>query len=129
MFVGWGNQPYLSEYSRSGKLLFEGEYPGPDLSYRATVGQWVGLPLTCPRARPPAGARHDGVRELERRHQGDRLAGARAATIGGQMKVLVARQPKCGFETSIDGALGLRQLRGPGADSGGHVLGTSTAFR
>ena len=51
VFVGWGSEPYFSEYSRSGRLLFEGELPGPDLTYRATLEQWEGLPLT-----PPAGA-------------------------------------------------------------------------
>ncbi len=39
----------------SGKLLFEGELPGPDLSYRATVERWVGEPLS-----PPAGAARSG---------------------------------------------------------------------
>src|ERR1039458_4605971 len=55
VFVGWGSEPYFSEYSRSGKLLFEGEFPRPDLTYRATVEQWVGLPLS-----PPPGARSGG---------------------------------------------------------------------
>src|SRR2546423_15080221 len=46
--VGWGNEPSFSEYSRSGRLLYEAELPGPDLTYRATLQQWVGLPLTRP---------------------------------------------------------------------------------
>src|SRR4029077_11882808 len=36
VFVGWGNEPYFSEYSRSGRLLFEGELPGSNVTYRAT---------------------------------------------------------------------------------------------
>src|SRR5204863_196828 len=57
-FVGWGNEPYFSEYSRSGKLLYEAELPGPDLTYRATLQRWAGLPLW-----PPTGAarRHAGA--------------------------------------------------------------------
>jgi hypothetical protein len=51
VFVGWGSEPYLSEYSRSGKLLLDGYFPGSDLSYRALVEPWVGLPLS-----PPSGA-------------------------------------------------------------------------
>ncbi len=51
VLVGWGSEPYFTEYSRSGKLLAEGELPGPDLTYRATLEQWAGLPFT-----PPAGA-------------------------------------------------------------------------
>ena len=48
VFVGWGSEPYFSEYSRSGRLLFEGKFPEPNLSYRATLEQWVGLPLSAP---------------------------------------------------------------------------------
>ncbi len=48
VFVGWGAEPYFSEFSRSGKLLFEGEFPRPDLSYRTTIAPWVGLPLSAP---------------------------------------------------------------------------------
>ena len=48
VFVGWGSEPYLSEYSRSGQLLFEGELPGPDVTYRAMIEPWVGLPLSRP---------------------------------------------------------------------------------
>jgi EmrB/QacA subfamily drug resistance transporter len=50
VLVGWGSEPYFSEFARGGKLLAEGELPGPDLTYRATLEQWTGLPLT-----PPAG--------------------------------------------------------------------------
>jgi EmrB/QacA subfamily drug resistance transporter len=58
VLVGWGSEPYFTEYSRSGKLLAEGELPGPDLTYRATLEQWSGQPLT-----PPAGgARTTGGR-------------------------------------------------------------------
>ena len=75
-FVGWGSESYFSEYSRSGQQLLEGNFPGPDLSYRETLDQWVGLPLSA-----PAGAARESewqdhsVRELERRHPGRLLEG------------------------------------------------------
>jgi hypothetical protein len=47
--VGWGALPFVSEYARSGKLLLDGVLPAPDLSYRARLGRWVGLP-----SQPPA---------------------------------------------------------------------------
>ena len=47
-FVGWGSEPYFSEYGPSGKLLLEGSFPGSDLSYRSTLEQWVGEPLSSP---------------------------------------------------------------------------------
>ena len=76
--VGWGSAPYLSEFNAQGQLLLDGVFPGPDLSYRAQVEPWVGLPLY-----PPAGAARSkrwqdhGVRELERRHRAHLLEGSR----------------------------------------------------
>ena len=43
-FVGWGSEPNFSEYTSSGKLLLDASFPSPDLSYRATVASWAGLP-------------------------------------------------------------------------------------
>src|SRR5277367_2583820 len=74
-FVGWGSSPYLSEFTASGKVLLDGVLPGSDLSYRATVARAPAL--TARRRRPPSGRAHHGVRELERRHPGRRLDGAR----------------------------------------------------
>jgi hypothetical protein len=48
VFVGWGQLPYFTEYTASGKLLYEGVLPGPDGSYRAYRAPWVGLPPTRP---------------------------------------------------------------------------------
>ena len=54
----------------------KGNCPGPDLTYRATLEQWVGEPLTAARGRRPPDRRQDhGVRELERRHAGRVLEG------------------------------------------------------
>ncbi len=49
--VGWGSQPYFSEFTPDGKTVFDARLPGPDLSYRVYSGSWVGRPLS-----PPAGA-------------------------------------------------------------------------
>ena len=58
VFVGWGSQPYFSEYSPSGQLLMDASLPSPDLSYRATLDDWVGLPEF-----PPKGAARTGAGE------------------------------------------------------------------
>ena len=50
-FVGWGSANYLSEFSSSGEMLLDGVLPYPDISYRAEVAPWVGMPTY-----PPAGA-------------------------------------------------------------------------
>lgn len=46
-FVGWGEQPYFSEYASEGQLLFVGEL-SPQGSYRAYRFPWVGRPAGAP---------------------------------------------------------------------------------
>jgi hypothetical protein len=47
-FVSWGEQPYFSEYSESGKLLFDAHLLDPNPIYRALKFRWNGTPETLP---------------------------------------------------------------------------------
>jgi Arylsulfotransferase (ASST) len=47
-FVGWGEQPYMTEFSASGQTLFEAHIPSPGESYRAYTFPWTGTPATPP---------------------------------------------------------------------------------
>jgi EmrB/QacA subfamily drug resistance transporter len=127
VFVGWGSEPYFSEYDRSGKLLFEGQLPGPDLSYRATLQRWVGLPLSRPAGAARAGggrttvyASWNGATELA----SWRVLGASGA---GRLTAL-ASHARSGFETAIEvpSAFKRYQLQALAAD--GRVIGTSDPF-
>ena len=40
LFVGWGSLPYISEFSPSGKLLFNAEFPASISTYRAYRLPW-----------------------------------------------------------------------------------------
>ena len=40
LFVGWGSLPYISEFSPSGKLLFNAELPAGASTYRAYLLSW-----------------------------------------------------------------------------------------
>jgi hypothetical protein len=42
LFAGWGNLPYFSEFSPSGRLLFNAELPTGVNSYRAYRLPWPG---------------------------------------------------------------------------------------
>ncbi len=48
VFVGWGSGIYTSEYSRSGKLLFDATFGSSVNSYRAYLLKWKGEPATPP---------------------------------------------------------------------------------
>jgi Arylsulfotransferase (ASST) len=47
-FVGWGQQPYFSQYNAAGKLVFDGRFVGSNLSYRAYRFVWNATPATPP---------------------------------------------------------------------------------
>jgi hypothetical protein len=47
-FLGWGSEPYFSEFSKRGRLLFDVRFPGPVVSYRAYRFPWTGRPTDAP---------------------------------------------------------------------------------
>ncbi len=129
VFVGFGSEPYFAEYSQSGKLLFEGELPGPNLTYRATLEQWLGLPLSPPvgAARQAAGkttvyASWNGATEVVSwRVLAGHGAGAATPTV-------VATAARSGFETSIPVPRGYESFRVQALDADGRAIGTSRRF-
>jgi EmrB/QacA subfamily drug resistance transporter len=127
VFVGWGSEPYFSEYSRSGKLLFDGEFPWPDLTYRATLGQWVGLPLS-----PPVGAavQKDGKTTVYASWNGaTRLASWRVlAGAGAGRLTAVTTSAKAGFETAIPMPATYKSFEVQALDASGRVIGASLPF-
>jgi EmrB/QacA subfamily drug resistance transporter len=135
-FIGWGSAPYLSEYTTDGHLLLDAVLPHPDISYRATREQWVGLPLY-----PPAGAVRRGGGGAGGHAPGAtvyaswngatqvtgwRVLGGSSGSGGGL--VPVARAAKSGFETAIPvpGSYSAFQLQA--LDARGRVIGTSRRF-
>jgi hypothetical protein len=44
LFVGWGQQPYFSEFSSSGQLVFDARFTSNTSSYRAYKFAWSGQP-------------------------------------------------------------------------------------
>jgi EmrB/QacA subfamily drug resistance transporter len=123
-FVGWGSQPFFSEYSASGRLLLDGVFPGPDISYRARVEPWLGRPLY-----PPAGA-------VRRRHgQSIVYASWNGATEVAAWRILgaasagrlnrIATVAKQGFETAIPVPSSYTTFRVQALDARGKVIGIS----
>jgi EmrB/QacA subfamily drug resistance transporter len=127
VFVGFGSEPYFAEYSRSGRVLLEGEFPGANLSYRSTLEQWVGLPLT-----PPVGAARvvDGKTTVYASWNGAtevrswRVLGHSGA---GHASVL-ANVPRDGFETTIPISASASTFTLQALDASGRVIGTSRTF-
>jgi EmrB/QacA subfamily drug resistance transporter len=126
-FVGWGSEPSFSEYSRSGKSLLGAQLPGPDLTYRTTVGRWVGEPLS-----PPAGAalRRNGKTTVYASWNGaTRLAAWRVLGGHGASRLgVVARAVKSGFETPIAVGPGYTSFKVQALASDGRIIGASRLF-
>ena len=88
-FVGWGEQPYFSEYNSKGKLLFDARFADRNISYRTYRFDWNGYPKTRPAvAASNSGNDDHGVRELERGDRREALAGP------GRREFELARRPR-----------------------------------
>jgi hypothetical protein len=128
VFVGWGAWPYVSEFSKSGKLLFDayfgdGKTPPQDAdSYRAYRFPWHGRPKDKPVivvADDTAYVSWNGATEVARWRV---LSGASA----GKLKPL-ATVAKNGFETPIRLRKSAAFYAVQALDRNGKVLGRSAA--
>jgi Arylsulfotransferase (ASST) len=125
--ISWGNQPFFSEQSKTGKTLLDAVWPKPDLNYRTYVQKWVGIPYF-----PPSGAvRNNGSRAtIYASWDGDTQVVSWRVLAGSSAKSLkaVATAAKTGFETTIPLTGSFKAYKVQALDSHHHVLGTSSAF-
>jgi hypothetical protein len=129
VFVGWGELPYFSEYSKTGKLLLDGVFPEPDLTYRATaIAQWVGVPLY-----PPSGAvrESNGKTTVYASWNGATQVVAWRVLAGSSANNLAvgATAARSGFETAIPVARSYKVFVVEALGSKGGVIGRSRQFR
>ncbi len=100
-FIGWGQQPYFSQYNARGKLVFEGRFVDENISYRAYRFAWSGTPST-----PPAVAvtRHGSKMTVYMSWNGATGVAAWRVFGGSQPNRLlaVASARRRGFETAIN---------------------------
>jgi hypothetical protein len=126
-FVGWGSQSYFSEYTSAGRLLLDAVLPTPDITYRATVEPWVGLPLDS-----PAGAvRTAHGKTVVYASWNGATAVSSWRVLGGASRgslTAVAGAPKAGFETAISIPASYKVFSVQALDARGRVIGTSRGF-
>jgi len=126
-FVGWGSEPYFSEYGPSGRLLMEGELPGPDLTYRATLEQWHGRPLSA----PAGAALQAGSRTIVYASWNGATDVASWRVLGGSNGgdlAPVAAAPRSGFETAITLPRQYASMQVVAVAADGRALGASRVF-
>jgi EmrB/QacA subfamily drug resistance transporter len=121
-FVGWGSANYFSEYTASGQMLLDAKLPYPDITYRALLEPWTGMPLDPPRG---AARRQSGKTTV--------YASWNGATNVSSWRVLagqstVAAAARAGFETAIPVQSSATAFTVQALDSHRRVLGTSHVF-
>ena len=103
-FVGWGQQPFFSQYDAKGKLLFEGRFVDANINYRAYRFQWYATPATPPAA-AVVGGRGPNHRKMTVYASWNGATGVAAWRVFGGYQVwkmpAMATKLKQGFETAI----------------------------
>lgn len=100
-FVGWGAEPYYTEFDANGSVIMQGQLPNGDQSYRTFTRDWAAHPMGRPavalRANPARGAAvyvsWNGATEVAAWRV---LAGRHQSSLAA-----VATQSRTGFETVI----------------------------
>jgi hypothetical protein len=125
VFIGWGQLPYYSEYTRSGRLLYDVRMPGDNESYRAFLDRWVGIPYY-----PPALAVRQlrGAKAIYASWNGSTQVAA-WRLLGGSnprhLQVLVARRARTGFQTELRVRTPDRYFKVQALNAAGRVLRAS----
>ncbi len=125
-FVGWGQEPFFSEYSPSGQLLFDAHLPASYQSYTAFKFPWAGMPRQRPSLAVRAGV-HGSLRAYVSWNGATSVAQWRLLAGGTTSKLTpVALAPHSGFETAIElSSASARYLAVQALDASGRVLSTS----
>jgi hypothetical protein len=130
IFVGWGSQPYLSEFSSAGQLLYDAHWHGSYQSYRAYRFPWTGTP-----AAPPAialqGTASSGALSVYVSWNGaTEVAGWRVLTGPSPAQLTpVASAAKSGFETTIAIPAPAAYVAAQALNGAGAVIGTSPTIK
>lgn len=126
VFIGWGSEPFASEFSHDGELLFNAHLlPPKDDSYRTFRFPWTGRPADAPAVAAERGANDEvalyaswnGATEVA---TWEVIAGSRQD----QLKPLGA-VPRDGFETAISARTTEPYVAVRAQDSSGRALGVS----
>jgi Arylsulfotransferase (ASST) len=124
-FVGWGQEPFFSEYSASGQLLFDAHLPALYQSYTALRFPWSGAPRQPPSLAVRSGA-HGGL--VAYVSWNGATAVARWRLLGGpgpDSLGPVAVAAHNGFETTIALSSAPRYIAVQGLGADGQVLGAT----
>jgi hypothetical protein len=130
MFIGWGAEPYFSEYSPSGQLLFDGHMHGSYQSYRMYRFPWTGTPTSTP-AIAAVSARAGAPVTVYASWNGATQVASWRVLAGPSPTQLaaVATAARAGFETTIATPGAEAYVAVQALDATGAVLGSSQTIK
>jgi hypothetical protein len=127
VFIGWGAEPYFSEFSASGQVLYDAHWHGSYQSYRSYRFAWTGSP-----GEPPAIAAttSGGQVTVYASWNGDTRTASWRVLAGPSPQQLtpVASAARSGFETTIVAPVAEAYVAVQALGAAGEVLGTSRAI-
>ncbi len=132
MFVGWGADPYFSEYSSSGQLLYDAHFHGSYESYRAYRFPWTGTPASTPAIAAAAAGTGRPVSVYASWNGATEVASWRVLAGPSPTQLTdIASAPKSGFETAIvtPGVGPTTYVAAQALNAAGAVLGTSKPIK
>jgi hypothetical protein len=128
-FVGWGEDPYFTEFSPSGQVLLDAHLPAPAQIYRSYRFAWSATPAAAPAvavkvtstATTTVYASWNGATGVSSWRL---IGGATPATLA-----TIATVPSSGFETAIAVASAAPVFAVQALGAGGEVLANSRATK
>ena len=125
MFVGWGEQPYFSEFNPRARLDFDAHFIAPTPSYRAYRFPWSAQPPTQPAVALKRGA--DGISAVFASWNGATDVASWRLLAGRSRRTLatIATVPKRRFETSFQAHSELPYFAVQALRSSGRTLASS----
>lgn len=130
VFVGWGSEPYFSEFNSGGQLLYDAHWHGSYQSYRAYRSPWTGTPAAPPAIAASAASSSAPVSVYASWNGATEVTGWRVLA-GSSPSALapVAGAAKSGFETTIATPGPESYVAVQALDASGAVLGTSRTIK
>ena len=124
--IGWGQQPYFTEFNSRRRMVFDGRFIAPINSYRAYRFRWTGTPATQPAVAATGGKRTTVYASWN----GSNLVKTWRVLGGSSPQSLrpVGQAGITGFETRIS-TRAERYIEAQALDSKGRTLKTSALVR
>ena len=121
-FIGWGSQPFFSEFAADGTLRYDATFPAANQSYRCFRFEWTATPAEAPvlvvtPAATGAVTAYVSWNGSTGVATWDLLAETSTADLA-----RVASEPRTGFETAIEAVTASRVFAVEARDRGGRVL-------